>query len=46
MGPNDTIPENVLEKTYKGEDFLRIKAEFDEYIRIKHDKEAQMVFKE
>ena len=46
-GPNDTKPENVLEKTYKyGEDFLRVKAEFDEYIRIKEEKEGLLVFKD
>jgi hypothetical protein len=35
----------VLEKTYKGEDFLRVKAEFEEYIRMKEDKERLLVFK-
>lgn len=46
-GPNDTKPEDVLEKTYKsGEDFLRVKAEFDEYIRIKEEKEGLLVFKD
>ena len=36
----------VLEKTYKGEDFLKVKAEFDEYIRIKEEKERLLVFKD
>jgi hypothetical protein len=36
----------VLEKTYTGEDFLKVKAEFDEYIRIKEEKERLLVFKE
>ena len=46
-GPNDTKPEDVLEKTYsKGEDFLRVTAEFDEYIRIKEEKEDLLVFKD
>ena len=46
-GANDTKPEDVLEKTYtRGEDFLRVKAEFDEYIRIKEEKEGLLVFKE
>ncbi|CDW80367.1 ribosomal protein l24 containing protein [Stylonychia lemnae] len=44
-GPFDTKPEDVIEKTYKGEDFLRVKAEFDEYIRMKEEKEGLMVFK-
>jgi len=44
-GPFDTKPEDVVEKTYKGEDFLRVKAEFDEYIRMKEEKEGLMVFK-
>ncbi len=46
MGPLDSKPEDVLEKTYKGEDFLRVKAEFDEYIRMKEEKEGLLVFKE
>lgn len=46
-GPGDTKPEDVLEKTYKnGEDFLRVKAEFDEYIRMKEEKEGLLVFKD
>ena len=46
-GANDTMPEDVLEKTYKyGEDFLRVKAEFDEYIRIKEEKEGLLVFRD
>ena len=42
----DTKPEDVVEKTYRGEDFLRVRAEFDEYIRMKEEKEGLMVFKE
>lgn len=45
-GPSDTKPEDVIEKTYKGEDFHRVKAEFDEYIRMKEEKEGLMVFPE
>ena len=45
-GPNDTKPEDVLEKTYRGEDFMRVKAEFDEYIRMKEEKEGLLVFRE
>ena len=44
-GINDTRGDLVLEKTYKGEDFLRVKAEFEEYIRMKEDKERLLVFK-
>jgi large subunit ribosomal protein L24 len=43
-GPHDTLPEEALKKTYKGEDFSRVKAEFDEYIRIKEEKERAMWF--
>lgn len=43
---NDTKPEDVLEKTYRGEDFVRVKAEFDEYIRIKEEKEGLLVFRD
>jgi len=32
-GVNDTKPEDVLLKTYKGEDFLKVKADFDAYIQ-------------
>ena len=45
-GVLDTKAVDVLEKTYTGEDFLRVKAEFDEYIRMKEDKEALLVFKD
>jgi hypothetical protein len=34
----------VLEKTYKGEDFARVKAEFDDFIRRKEEKEELLVF--
>jgi hypothetical protein len=44
-GINDTRGDLVLEKTYKGEDFLRVKAEFEEYIMMKEDKERLLVFK-
>ena len=46
VGQSDTKPEDVLEKTYKGEDFKRVRAEFEEYIRMKDDKEKLLVFKE
>ena len=46
VGDYDTPPADVLEKTYKGEDFIRVKAEFDEYIRIKVEKEGLLVFKD
>merc|ERR1712070_1244472 len=45
VGVNDTRGDLVLEKTYTGEDFLKIKAEFESYLRIKEDKERLMVFK-
>ena len=44
-GVNDTRGDLVLEKTYEGEDFLKIKQEFEMYLRIKEDKERLMVFK-
>ena len=43
-GDNDTKPDDVLEKTYKGEDFVRVYNEFQEYIRMKEEKEALLVF--
>lgn len=46
MGVCDTRGDLVLEKTYKGEDFLKVKAEFEEYLRLKEDKERLMVFKD
>jgi len=45
-GPNDTRGDLVLEKTYEGEDFLRVRAEFNEFIRLKEEKERLLVFKE
>ena len=45
QGDMDTNPEDVMEKTYKGEDFVKVFAEFQEYIRQKEDKEAQLVFR-
>ena len=38
-GPLDTKPEDVLEKTYQGEDFYSVKKEFEEFLRIKKQKE-------
>lgn len=46
VGLNDTRGDLVLEKTYEGEDFLKIKAEFEAYLRIKEDKERLMVFRD
>lgn len=45
IGIYDTRGDLVLEKTYTGEDFLRVKAEFEEYIRLKEEKEELLVFK-
>ena len=42
---NDTRGDLVLEKTYQGEDFFKIKMEFEQYLRLKEDKERLMVFK-
>ena len=44
-GPSDTAPDLVVKKTYQGEDFLKVKAEFEEYIRMKEEKEELLVFK-
>ena len=44
-GDMDTKPEDVLEKTYKGEDFVKVYHEFQEYIRMKEEKEQLLVFK-
>ena len=46
MGEHDTDPELVLEKTYTGEDFLSVYNEFNEYIRMKEEREELLVFKE
>ena len=46
VGINDTRGDLVLEKTYEGEDFLKIKKEFDVYLQLKEDKERMMVFRE
>ena len=46
VGPLDTKPDDVLEKTYKGEDFVKIKKEFEEFLRIKREKERNLVFDE
>ena len=46
QGPLDTPKELVLEKTYEGEDFLRVKAEFETYITIKEETEKHLVFNE
>ena len=42
----DTSPAKSIEITYKGEDFLKIKKEFDEFIKEKERKEKLLVFKE
>ena len=42
----DTRGDLVLEKTYKGEDFVKIKMEFDEYLRLKEERERLLVFKD
>ena len=44
VGLLDTKPEDVLEKTYKGEDFYRVKKEFEEFLRVKREKERNLVF--
>ena len=43
-GDMDTLPDNVLQKTYKCEDFVKIHNEFSEYIRMKEEKEELLVF--
>ena len=45
-GPNDTPKELVLTKTYQGEDFLRVKHDFEAYIALKNEVEEKLVFKE
>lgn len=45
LGINDTRGDLVLEKTYSGEDFFKVKMEFEAYLRLKEDKERLMVFK-
>ena len=45
IGPHDTVSADVFEKSYVMEDFTRVKAEFDEYIRMKEEKEDLLVFK-
>ena len=44
-GDLDTAPNDVLERTYKGEDFVKVYGEFQEYIRQKEELEKQLVFK-
>ena len=44
-GDLDTLPADVLEKTYKGEDFVKVFNEFQEFIRMKEEKEKLLVFK-
>ena len=44
-GDLDTKPEDVLERTYKGEDFVRVYNEFQEFLRMKEEKEKLLVFK-
>ena len=43
-GPFDTPADEVLDKNYKGEDFIRVRKEFDEYIRLKEEKEGYLWF--
>mmetsp|Transcript_33432 Transcript_33432/g.51318 ORF Transcript_33432/g.51318 Transcript_33432/m.51318 type:complete len:128 (-) Transcript_33432:10-393(-) len=45
MGEFDTPPSLVLEKTYQGEDFVSVFNQFEEYIRMKEEKEELLVFK-
>ena len=35
----------MLQKTYEGEDFMRIEYDFEQYIRLKQEKEAKFAFK-
>jgi len=42
----DTVPEDVLDKTYKGEDLLKVKLEFEEYINMKQMKERLLIFED
>ena len=44
QGDLDTMPNDVIEKTYFGEDYVKINHEFTEYIRIKEEKEKLLVF--
>ena len=44
QGDYDTNPEDVLEKTYNGEDFVSVFNEFQEYIRIKEEREQLLSF--
>ena len=44
MGDLDTKPDDVLEKTYRGEDFISVYNEFQEFIRLKEEKEELLVF--
>ncbi len=43
-GIYDTKPEDVHEKTYKGEDLLKVQLEFQEYINMKKLKERELIF--
>ena len=45
QGPLDTIPADVLEKTYTGEDWVQVFNEFQEHIRFKEAKEDLLVFR-
>ena len=45
-GLKDTPAQKVLEITYMGEDFAKIKKEFDEYIIAKQQREKLLIFKE
>ncbi len=44
VGDFDTNVEDVLEKTYTGEDFVTVYNEFQEFIRIKEEKEELFSF--
>ena len=43
-GDLDTLPEDVLAKSYTGENFVNVYNEFQEFIRMKEDKEKLLVF--
>ena len=44
IGPRDTDPQLVLSKSYAGEDFMKLEYEFEQYIRLKEEKEKLFVF--
>jgi len=45
-GPKDTTGATALEVTYRGEDFDKIKAEFEDFIKEKERKEKLLVFRD